>query len=68
MEKFAKRIKELRMENGKSQTEFAKLLNVSQDTISLWERGKSYPTTDCLYKICKTYSVSADYLLGLDEI
>ncbi|HRF35910.1 MAG TPA: helix-turn-helix transcriptional regulator [Clostridia bacterium] len=68
MQEFSKRLKELRIENGYSQTDFGKLLNVSQDTISLWERDKSYPTTDCLYKICKTFSISADYLLGLDKI
>lgn len=68
MQEFSKRLKELRIENGYSQTYFGKLLNVSQDTISLWERDKSYPTTDCLYKICKTFSISADYLLGLDKI
>ena len=68
MQEFSKRLKELRIENGYSQTDFGKLLNVSQDTISLWERDKSYPTTDCIYKICKTFSISADYLLGLDKI
>ena len=68
MEELSKRLKELRIENGYSQSEFGKILNVSQDTVSLWERNKSYPTTDCLYKICKTFSVSANYLLGLDEI
>ena len=67
MEEYAKRLKELRIENRLSQSDFGKLLNVSQDTISLWERGKSYPSFDLLYKICKTFSISADYLLDLDN-
>jgi len=45
MEELSKRLKELRIENGYSQSEFGKLLNVSQDTVSLWERNKSSPTT-----------------------
>lgn len=67
METLSKRLKELRLENKLSQTEFGKLLNVSQDTISLWENGKSYPTIEYLYALCKTFSVSADYLLDLDK-
>ena len=68
MKEFAKRLKELRLENELTQSEFGELLNVSQDTISLWENNKSYPSIDYLYKICKHFSVSADYLLNLEEL
>ena len=40
----ANRIKELRQVNGLTQAEFGKKIGVSQDTISLWEQGKSIPT------------------------
>lgn len=67
METLSKRLKELRLENKLTQTKFGKLINVSQDTISLWEKGKSYPTIEYLYAICKEFSVSGDYLLDLDK-
>lgn len=64
---IAKRIKEIRMGNQLSQSQFGALLSVSQDTVSLWEKGKSIPTAECLSTICKTFHVSADYLLGLTD-
>lgn len=63
--KIAQRIKEIRLENKLSQSNFGKTISVSQDTISLWEKGKSLPNTEFIIEICKKYNVSADYLLGL---
>ena len=61
----AERIKEIRIENKLSQTNFGDILYVSQDTVSLWENGKSLPNAEQIIEICKRFSVSADYLLGL---
>lgn len=60
-------IKELRKEKGMSQTELAELLFTSQDTISLWERGKSFPDITAVIKLTKIFKVSSDYLLGLEK-
>lgn len=60
-----KMIKELRLERGWSQTKLADELFVSQDTISLWELGKSLPDILNLIKLAKLFKVSTDYLLGL---
>lgn len=59
------RIKEIRQENNLTQSEFGQRLSVSQDTISLWEKGRAYPNTEYVIDICKKFDVSADYLLGL---
>lgn len=67
LEIIAERIKELRLENGLSQSQFGKLLAVSQDTVSLWEKGKSIPTTELIITISKKFSVSSDYLLGITD-
>ena len=67
MQSIGKRIKEIRMENGLSQQRFGQLLSVSQDTISLWEKGKSLPTTEFIIAIAKTFNVSADYILCLKD-
>lgn len=62
---IGERIKELRLDSGWSQTTLADKLFVSQDTISLWELGKSLPDIENLVKLCQLFRVSADYLLGL---
>ena len=46
MIRIGKRIKEIRLESGLSQQKFGEILSVSQDTVSLWEKGKSVPTTE----------------------
>lgn len=66
-DKIAQRIKEIRLENKLNQSDFGKSISVSQDTISLWEKGKSLPNTEFIITICKKYKISADYLLGLED-
>ncbi len=66
-DKISNRIKDLRIENNLTQAEFGEKLSVSQDTVSLWEKGKSLPTAEYIIAICKLFSISADYLLGLTD-
>ena len=65
---IGKLIRELRNEKGITQTELAKEISTTQDTISLWELGKSYPDVINVVKLCKFFGVTSDYLLGLNEI
>ena len=60
-------IKELRKEKNLSQTELAKLLYTSQDTISLWERGKSLPDIMAIIRMTQIFGVTSDYILGLEK-
>ncbi len=60
-------IKELRKEKGLSQTQLASMLFVSQDTVSLWECGKSYPDIENIIKLTQIFNVTSDYLLGLEK-
>lgn len=64
---FAEKIKELRINLGLNQVEFAKILNVTKQSISNWENNNIMPSIDMLVRISKTFSVSTDYLLGLCE-
>ena len=64
---IGKRIKELRLEKGLSQQKFGERLSVSQDTVSLWEKGKSVPTTEFLIAIATNFEISIDYILGLKD-
>ena len=63
----SKRIKEIRLDNKLTRAQFGEKLAVSQDTVSLWENGKSLPATEYVIAISKTFGVSADYILGLSE-
>ena len=64
---IGEKIKEIRLENGLSQAKFGEILHVSQDTISLWEKGKALPNTEYVILICKTFDISANYLLDIKE-
>ena len=65
--KIGKRIKEIRIDQGLSQQSFGALLSVSQDTVSLWEKGKSVPTAELLVAIAVRFEVSVDYILCLRD-
>ena len=65
--KIGQTIRDLRKEKGLSQEELAKLLFLSQDTISLWERGKSLPDIVAVLKLTKIFNVTSDYLLGIEK-
>ncbi|MBE5747258.1 MAG: helix-turn-helix transcriptional regulator [Clostridiales bacterium] len=67
LECIGQRIKEIRLEHGLSQQRFGAILSVSQDTVSLWEMGKSAPTTEFLIAIAKNFEVSVDYILCLKD-
>ncbi len=63
---FGKILRDLRKEHKLTQTQLADKLCTTQDTISLWELGKSFPDIPTLIKICKIFDISSDYLLGLE--
>lgn len=67
MNDFAKRFKELRVENHLSQRSAAEIFGVSQASIERWESGETKTDIDTLVRICKYFSVSCDYLLGLEN-
>lgn len=58
------RLKELRLEKELTQKELAEKLGITQDSISLWEKGKRIPDTGYIIKLCEIFQISADYLLG----
>ena len=62
-----KRIHDLRRENNYTQKELATILQVDFRTVSFWETERFEPNIEQLIKICDTFNVSADYLLGRQE-
>ena len=61
------RIRELRVEKGLSQGKLGEMLSVSQDTVSLWEKSKSYPSVEIVILLSKIFEVSCDYILGVTD-
>ena len=53
-------LKTARELKGLTQTEAAKLLDISKDTLSNYERGKSYPEVPMIKKIEELYGFTYD--------
>lgn len=65
---FTERFNEILRNTGVKQSVLAVECNVTKQSISDFKRGKSVPSIETLYKICKYLECSADYLLGLTDI
>ena len=61
------RIRELRQEKGVTQKALAELLGKSSTAVASWEQGLSEPNVNDIRTLCKIFSVSADYLFGLED-
>lgn len=64
---IAEKIKLLREERGWTQAELARRLSLTRNGVNSWEQGLSTPSPACLVYLAKVFSVSTDYLLGLDS-
>ena len=67
MEKYIKRMRDLREDHDKTQQEIADILGTSQTMYARYERGANELPIRHLVTLCKYYGVSADYILGLCE-
>lgn len=65
---FAKRLQELRKEKNLTQEDLATKLNISPQSISKWENNLSTPDLEMLLNLCHILNVSADYILGNNNI
>lgn len=64
---ITKTLKELRLAGGKRQLDVAEYLNMSKNGYASWEQGLSEPNIVGLTKLATLYSVSVDYLLGIED-
>ena len=60
------RIRQLRQARSMSQVDLAKRLNVTKQSVSNWENDNIQPSIEMLIKLAAVFSVSTDYLLGLN--
>lgn len=55
------------MARNLSQVDLAKALGVTKQSISNWENNNIQPSIDMLIHLAKFFSVSTDYLLGMEQ-
>lgn len=56
-------LKKLRLRSGMTQQELAEKLHVTQEAVSQWEHGVSYPRSRKLKEIARLFECTVDELL-----
>lgn len=56
-------LKQIRNSKDLLQTKVAMDLNITQETVSSYETGRVFPSSDMLVKLADYYNTSIDYLL-----
>ena len=64
---FGDKVKELRTDRGLNQTALAERLGVRKSIISAYESQMRMPSLEMLTKIALEFSVSVDWLLGVER-
>ncbi len=67
MEKFAERLKELRIEKGLSIQALAKEVKIGPSSICRWENQQADVKGSQLVILAKFFDVTIDYLMGLED-
>lgn len=67
MTTYVRRIRELREDNDKTQSEVAEILGTSQTMYARYERGANELPVRHLIRLSNLYNVSSDYILGLTD-
>lgn len=61
---YYQRLKDLREDKDLNQSDIAKILETTQQTYSLWERGDREIPFHHVITLAKFYKVSIDYIAG----
>lgn len=64
---IAEKIKFLREQKNYTQTELAKKLGITRSSVNAWEMGISVPSTQYIVELSNIFSVTTDYLLGVNK-
>ena len=65
---YGRRIRELRKEQNLTHQQLAAILQVDFHTVSCWEKERYEPNIEQIAKLCRQFGVTADYLLGIDDL
>lgn len=64
MSSLGQKLKELRINSGKTQEDMSKLLHLSRVSYTQYENDKRIPTLETMKRLSEIFNVSTDYLLG----
>jgi transcriptional regulator with XRE-family HTH domain len=64
---LADKLKILRDKSGMTQSDLARKLGLTRAGVNAWEMGLSVPSTPYIVELAKTFHVSSDFLLGLEN-
>ena len=64
---LAEKIKLLRERINLTQSDLARQLGLTRSSVNAWEMGLSVPSTQYVVELAKTFKVSTDYLLGMEN-
>lgn len=67
MTDFSERLRELRIENGITQSALGKVIGTGADSICVYEKGRAYPEVRKLIMLADYFEVSLDYLVGRSD-
>ena len=62
---YYQRLRDLREDKDLNQSDIAKLLDTTQQTYSLWEKGNREIPFHHVITLAKFYRVSVDYIAGI---
>ena len=67
MKNIPARLKQVKEKKGLTTSEISKRMCIHAPTWCKYESGKSMMSLETLYRFCKTFDISADWLLGLTD-
>lgn len=65
---IAEKIKALREARGWTQAELARRMAITRNGVNSWEQGLSTPSPASIVELARLFSVSTDYLLGVEAL
>ena len=67
MDDFTKKFNQVLDASGLNGVQISELLHIHPPTLVKYKNGKSLMSMQTLYHFCKTFNVSADWLMGLND-
>lgn len=65
---FGSLLKDLRLKSGLTQKQLADKIGITKAVISYYELQERQPSPDVIIKLANVFHVSADYLLGINDV
>ncbi|EIS9524135.1 helix-turn-helix transcriptional regulator [Clostridioides difficile] len=64
---IGEKLKQLRIKNNLKQSDLAKILDVTQGAIGMYENDQRTPPAESIVKLAEYFNVTTDYLLGFNK-